>query len=389
LRSRKAQAARGSSFPTPTDVVLLVLAAAGLLRAGVGLLHAAPTRDVAIFYESAQAWWRGASLYAGLPRPNLNPPLFVLAWTPLARLPFLAAVWIWTVLGVLSLAGSVRVMQRALGWTPRTVIRLLLGLTATLPAQIAWGQGQVTWVLLYPVTKAWLAARIGRPVTAGAWLAPAIAVKPLLALLPLPLGVGTLAAAALGSAGLTLGGVAITGVGAWRDWLSNAPDVTWIGVPDNVSLWGTLARGMGVPFEGVLRVSDFPAWAVLTVLTGAGLLAYRAAREPDMDRRWTLAGLFTIAASPLGWLYYLPVFLGPLAAVATRPCAPAGWLRAGGILLLIPMQVLGALVHRPVLYAIGSSVYSAALLCLVLGAIRSSAPASPPLAPCAETSRWS
>ena len=119
----------------------------------------------------------------------------MLVWTPLALIPVSAAVWIWTGVGAVSLGLSLREMKRSLQWDRGTVVRVLIALLATLPAQIAWAQGQVTWILLYPLTKAWRSAREGRSVTAGAWLAPAIAVKPILALTPLVLGLPVLVTA--------------------------------------------------------------------------------------------------------------------------------------------------------------------------------------------------
>ena len=55
---------------------------------------------------------------------------------------------------------------------------------------------------------------------AGAWLAPAIAVKPILALTPLVLGFPILVTAGALSAALTLIGMAVTGPQPWHDWLA-------------------------------------------------------------------------------------------------------------------------------------------------------------------------
>jgi hypothetical protein len=356
---------------SPTYVFMLALAVGGTLRAGWALMSPMD-QDVGVFYASARAWWDGAPLYSGHVYANLNPPLFVLLWTPLALIPVSVAVWIWTGLGAVSLGLTLREMKRGLRWDRGTVIRVLIGLLATLPAQIAWAEGQVTWVLLYPLTKAWRFAREGRSVMAGAWLAPAIAVKPILALTPLVLGFPILVTAGALSAALTLIGMAVTGPQPWHDWLATTGTVTWISRPDNVAVWGLLARSLGASFYASYRITDFPAWAVLMGMGAGGAVAYMATRADDLDRRWVLAGLFTIALSPLGWLYYLPLFLAPFMAVLHRPHA-SNWLRAGFALLLIPMQAIAPAVGHPLAYAIVGSVYSVAVLCFIIGVNRDAA----------------
>ena len=80
---------------SPPYVFMLALAVGGTLRAGWALMSPMD-QDVGVFYASARAWWDGAPLYSGHVYANLNPPLFVLLWTPLALVPVSVAVWIWT-----------------------------------------------------------------------------------------------------------------------------------------------------------------------------------------------------------------------------------------------------------------------------------------------------
>lgn len=287
----------------------------------------APARDFAAFHASGHAMAHG-SWYAGTrpDRPNLNPPTFVLLTAPIMRLPLATALVLWSLLGAVSLAASLWTVARVLTLPAPWAVALPALLLCSFPARVAWSQGQVTWVLLFPLTMAWAAWRDGRRVVAGAWLAPAIALKPILALLPFALGIPTLLAAGAGSALLTGAAIGITGWQPWADWLAQAQGISWLAKPDNLSVWGVAAR-LALPRAGAM------------VLAGAvaGGLLWMAYRAKDADRRWWLGGVFTLALSPLGWAYYLPLWIGPL--VGLLRAQPSRWLIAGVVGLSLPMSL--------------------------------------------------
>jgi hypothetical protein len=189
----------------------------------------------------------------------------------------------------------------------------------TVPARSAWMQGQVTWVFLPLLTEAWLAGRRGDAWSAGAWLAPVIALKPSLAPFALVLPWRTSILAAAGSAAATLVSVLILGVGPFQAWLALQSWINWAAAPANASLWALAARLHHWRLADVSLASLPRVEVLLIALVCAGLAL--PILKTRGDRRWVLAHLWSTLVSPLGWTQYLPWIAGPLLGLRTWPPA--------------------------------------------------------------------
>ena len=94
---------------------------------------------------------------------------------------------------------------------------------------------------------------------------------------------------------------------AYPSWIRAGTDVRWQAVAYNASLRGVVARlfedAVGRPIWIVGAVSIL-GWAVWRLLRNG----------PSADRDLSAAFLTSLLISPLGWVYYLPVALGPILA---------------------------------------------------------------------------
>jgi hypothetical protein len=314
--------------------------------------------DFFLFVESGRAWCSGADMYRLDQNPNLNPPTAVVVlFAPLARLPYVAAQVIWTIIGAAALFGALRIAASALQLSRTQVLWALGLLNVTHAAFLVWMQGQLTWLLLYPVTRAWLAFREGNQVSAGVWLAPAIAIKPILALLPLVLPWRVWVTAGVASASISLCTILWTGWEPWAAWLHVGSAVTWLEWPPNASLWGVAARLQSGALK-TLSMQELHPMALGAVVVAGAFAWLQAVREPNLDRRFTLAVLWTVLMSPLGWIYYLPLGLAPMLATWTHSIAL--WLAVA--LLTIPFHMIQDWFASPAIVRTVGCTYGAAVI---------------------------
>ncbi len=358
MRTEAHGLARRRVAPRPTELQVSAIAF-GLATLGVYAgLASWQTIDFRTFYDAGLGFRHGTSLHTLQPGDfgfNLNPPTFAVLMVPWTFLAYPVALGVWIGLQVVLVADLIRRIVGRVGRAP--VWWMVAGVVATAPAQLAWLEGQIIWPLAYLVTRAWLA---DSPARSGLWLAVAIALKPPLALVPLLLGWRICLVAGAGSLGLTLAAVAITGWGPWAEWLSLHAAVNWITLIHNVSLWGLLGRLSLRRLYDVWLVT-LPGWIAFVVL-GAGLLSGLAIwRHTAGDRRWTLAIYWHLWLSPAGWIYYLPLALGP--AVASWP--RSRWAVVGVGVMAIPDPVLYALSHTPTGQWTWCSVYGFGMLALL------------------------
>ena len=281
------------------------------------------------------------------------------------------AAVVWTITGLIGVAFSIRELARSGHLSAQTTAWVSVGLLVSFPAQIVWQRGQVTWLLLYPMTRAWIAYRKHRPYIAGAWLAPVIAVKPILALMPFCLGWTTLWTSGLGSAALAAIGIGITGWRDWADWLAAVSRVVWYAWPLNASIWSVGVRAMGVRAMERTTLAVLPtAWIVIAVFVGVAILVTAWRVRADRDRRWAIAGIYVLALAPLGWIYYLPLFTGALALLLTTR-VPSPLLRIGVMCQMVPIPVFrGVAETSPWLFATLGSLYWWGLVSLWIGVLR-------------------
>lgn len=183
-------------------------------------------------------------------------------------------------------------------------------------AAFTWRQGQITWLLLYPFTQAWIALRQGRELAAGLWLAPVIVAKPIVALVALLLPWPVWTTAGIASALLTAVGIAWTGWETLQGWLQALDSVRWITYPANASLWGFVLRiQTGAQLAGGMNnIRELPWWVLGPVIMIGVSVAVMALRARTVDQRMALAFLTMLLMSPLGWIYYAPMAVGPLIA---------------------------------------------------------------------------
>jgi hypothetical protein len=306
------------------------LAALALAYALVSLPHTSVAdSDFRVFHESARAWLEGRSAYPAGLLPNMNPPWFTVALSPLAALPLGLAFNVWTAINVGLVAWTLMAIRRARPSVDHAMLAMCL--VATLPAWYAWQKGQVTWLLFTLVTRAWLS-----PDRAALWLIPALMLKPPLAiaalLLPWRVGMTALAGALTGSV-LLMG---LSGLQPWQEWSRAGTLAPLVGWSSNASLWGIAARvEHGV--NGV-RIFDLSLVALMCVGIIGAVLAWLTVRT-EGDRRWALVLLTSTLLSPLGWLYYLPLAFGPLAVFLRW----SPWLIPVAAVWLLPRSALLAL----------------------------------------------
>ena len=263
--------------------------------------------DFHSFHATSRAWWGLSPDATGAPL-DLNTPIWpVLLW-PLAVLPLSWAWAAWNVIGLACLSAILIV-------TPASNTRKLWlagACLVTTPALAEWVTGQLAWPLALLITLAW---RRESPILLGL----AVILKPPLALLALALPWSLTWRAGAVSVGLLVLSLPVVGVSAWQAWLALGGQVTWLSGLHNQSLWAWAGR-MALPTLPALALSDFPAWLVLVVL-GAGLTLLPLVVRAHRDARWGLAVLWSLALSPLGWTYYLPLALGPMLASLRGPWA--------------------------------------------------------------------
>lgn len=273
--------------------------------------------DFRSFYESSEAWLLGQPMYSMAFRPNLNPPWFAVLLVPLVPLGLAWAFVAWTAIGVaLTASTCLLILRRRPNISP---VVLLVAVATFLPAWTAWRHGQVTWIVFALITRAWLSES---PVKAGLWLAPAVMLKPYLAVMALVLPWPIALVAGVASFAGTLLGVVALGWPLWREWLALSGQINWFGNFANVSLWGHATRFYTGQLNGP-PVLGFPGWIIASVLMVGAVLAVQAMRRKG-DARWASAFLLGSLLSPLGWVYALPAGAGPI--IASVRHHPAAWL---------------------------------------------------------------
>jgi hypothetical protein len=344
-----------ASLLTPERGASLALIA-GTLMATLGVVSfwAAPygLHDFSVFYREGLAWIQGVPLYSGNYRLNLNPPLLtVTLFAPLARLSYTGAKIVWLMLDGVSIALSLWVIRRELRLTQTCSATVLGALLATQGSFMATRSGQITWLLLAPLTLAWAYYRGDRPIAAGVCVGICVAIKPPLALMALLLPWQTWTTAGAISAGLSLAAIAATGLEPWLTWARLGSEVTWLGSPANASLWGAAARLRSGGVSGAIHELSLAATTMVCAL--ALILGWITLRQTQRDRRFLLASLWSLLVSPLGWAYYLPLVWGPVVALwGSRP------IRIAYLIALFPVAF-----NPPGLSLMPVSIFLVAVLC--------------------------
>jgi hypothetical protein len=304
-----------------------------------------------LVYDFFQEWASARNRFEGLPvyadqnetvelylgyraphmlRYNGHPPTSVLLVVPLAGLAYSDAFLAWALVSLAALGLSVVliVRQLPLGLTAWSVLPLLALLLLCNPFRQHLNQGQLNLVILLLLTAAWAAERSGRPVTAGALVGTATAVKlfpgfVFLYFVARRQGRALVAGAAtvLVLTGLT---VLVLGPDAYRDYITVAlPNleqyrVWW----PNLSLAGFWHKLFNSAGSKVVPLWQNPALAwtatLLSALAVTGLTAWAAWRSrsrPECDLAFALVVEAMLLVSPITWDHYFTILFLPLFVV--------------------------------------------------------------------------
>ena len=325
--------------------------------------------DFGKFYYSARAFLDGGDMYGPNPATavpvsatetrqlwNMNPPHFHVLVLPLARLSPLPAYVIWSIESLIALVLSVAVITRELRlrWSASRLLWALTGFVVCSATLAVIVTGQLSFILLLPVTLAWRAARHGQWPRAGAWLGLVGSVKPFFGIFGLYflLTKRFRAAEAMAITGVAcvLVGLAVFGWQSYHAWITALRGVTWPWLPMNGSIAALLARTFAESpsfspstlAPGLVSTATALATAGVVVVTALAVRNDHSAEAAD--RAFALLLLTAQLIGPLGWVYYLWFLAGPIAALwpgfRQRPSAARGrliWLAVPG--LLCPMEL--------------------------------------------------
>jgi hypothetical protein len=192
--------------------------------------------------------------------------------------------------------------------------------------------GQLSFLLLVPVTLMWLAARRGSWGRVGVLLGLTLSVKPFLGVLLAYLcwrRRWRAVAACLAVVVLCFGiGVLVFGWQnhvSWHQRLASSDGWAWL--PMNASLLGMLTRLFTesvwyVPFVSLSARTVWLLWLAIGVVMGLAtlLVTSRGESPEDVDQDFMLLLASAVLFCPLGWVYYLWLALPPLTALLSR-----GW----------------------------------------------------------------
>jgi hypothetical protein len=379
-------------------VLLLWNALLGALMAS--RLH---MNDFGKFYYSARLFLSGADMYQPTPATwipvsssvtglflNLNPPHLHLLILPLALLSPKWALAVWWVLNAVCLTLVCNLVRRELhveipgSFHGRLrAAAAFLGCSATGAVIVT---GQLSFIIMLPMTLAWLAARHGRWRAAGVYLGVLMSVKAFLVIfipyLLIRRKVDAVFTAAAAFVACFASGLIVFGLASHRAWLRTLSSVDWAWPPMNASFAGLLDRMLSsTPLFTPLALAPpmrRAVWMVgaATIATVTCYVVWRDTSPAALDRAFAVLLLAALLISPLGWIYYLWLALGPVAAFLTSPryatttsgAAPR-LLRSGVVLFFFPWALTVVFQPNAVAAVIFGSIYFWALLMMWLALV--------------------
>jgi Glycosyltransferase family 87 len=322
--------------------VLLVAIGAAIISGQVVLwrntIDDRDAQDFGIFLTSVRTFAAGGSLYPAAAsirnrtlyrtgQLNLNLPHTHLILMPLVGLTPQTALTIWVGASIIVIVLCALAVLQALRWRLPALWWLAIGVYL-----LAWGPAaaysltaQISLLLAGPVTAAWISLRHGRHGRAGAWLGLAAAIKPFLFLFVPYFAIRrdwrALQTFALAAATIVAAGILVFGLDAYREWASQLPRIDWATHYFNASIAGLAQRVFGRSYYASARHVWIEAMVMLAAMAAVTSVSFRriaqrrAAEGVDsIDLDWAVLLLASLLLSPLGWVYYLWIALGPLAA---------------------------------------------------------------------------
>lgn len=346
-----------------TIIVLICAVLGGLVMAYVQSVQSTVTvrhlQDFGLFYEASKQAHPGGDLYGVTRLPgeigtrqywNMNPPHFHLIILPLTVLSPSRAFAVWMMLSGAALVWSIVLIRRSLRLNGTALFILCVLVLAWAPMMLMVMTGQVGLLLLLPFTLAWYRARQGRLTEAGAWVGLCASIKLFLLLFVAYFALQRQARAVRMAAVTLVGafavGLAVYGVSTHRAWITHLSSVSWAEHYANASLLGAIERTFSTSEWGHTPIVDWP-WLVaplwVAIAGGVGVVTlWRVSRIADMNRKFLFLTAAALLISPLGWVYYLWLLLGPLAATVR-----SGVFRSRWHVGLLAMAILGLLVPPP------------------------------------------
>lgn len=296
--------------------------------------------DFGKFYYSAKAFSDGKDMYGPSPSTfipiskeiskhfwNLNPPHFHVLLLPLISLPLNIAFGAWGILSLISLVASYYLIVRETGITitPWRILMTIIGFLGFVGTATVLVTGQVSFLLLLPVTLAWIYARRGEWIKTGICLGLAISLKPFL-LIFLPYlffkrKYSTTATAILVSSLCFAVGLIFFGIDPHLSWLRALSSVDWSWAAMNGSILGWLSRMFSISpyYSPVTEIPGlvFPLWLAAAGVFGSLTLFLSVSDHSSnsIDRSFCFLIIGALLVSPLGWIYYTWLILGPMTAL--------------------------------------------------------------------------
>ena len=332
---------------------LLLVAASILTVLAVARRPDVGATDVRTFYQSGRQYLAGTDPYMPfepIRGPNLNPPWVVAIMAPLSLMPLPVAVAVWWVISFACFFCVIVLIARAVA--PGQTVALASSVLVTQAAYSNVRLGQVAWQLMLLLTVAWLADRARRPLACGVLIGVAASWKPFLLVFASYLiwrrAWRTLAAMAVAIVVTTAVGFVATGASGYASWLTVLQLVGWEGHPLNASLRGMITRALTISTlleQHTTPIVNAPEWRdgawLLIAVVVAAVTVLRIVVRRDVNVAWAALGLLALAISPLGWVHYIPIVTGPIAATLLVARPPAQRLGiAGWLLLCVPFAWL-------------------------------------------------
>ncbi len=296
--------------------------------------------DFGKFYYSTLAFLEGGEMYGPTPATfiqsttvmaqhlwDLNPPHFHLLLIPLGLLPPEIAFLIWGSVSLAAFTVCLHLIGNELDLNPtRWQSRFaFLGFLAFCGTGALFITGQVSLLLLLPLTLSWIQARKGHWGKAGMNLGLLCSVKPfLLIFLPYFLLKRRFGGAVILSLTVVvtyLFGFLVFGKEIFWQWVNKMSLVDWPWKPMNASILGLLGRAFqeNPLYAQVINAPGLttPLWLILA--GGLGIITLAVVKDDtsdrETDRAFALLLITAVLVSPLGWIYYLFFPLGPLTAL--------------------------------------------------------------------------
>jgi hypothetical protein len=255
---------------------------------------------------------------------NLNLPHFHLILLPIAFLPpkVALAFWGWATLFCLIISLGLIIREMEIKITPLRFLTGLSGLLAFSGTGNVLITGQTSIWLMLPMTLCWLEARRGRWTVAGIYLGLVISLKPFLLIFIPHLLLRRKYLAAV-SAGFVIAllfaiGFLIFGLNSYASWIRAIFSMDWTWAAMNGSIKGFLVRIFAEsPYYS--KITEYPRIVLPFYLGAVSLIGISTMvftvwdhSDHSVDRSFALLQISALLISPVGFIYYIWLPLGPL-----------------------------------------------------------------------------